>query len=181
MLSIWWDYEAVVYFELFPNNRTINSDVYCLQLVKLEEAIKEIRPEFAHSKKIVFDHDNARPHTSLATLTRLLEFGWEVMSHPPYSPDLAPSYYHLFRSLQNFLNGKNFSNNDDLKSHLAEFFCCQGPEILSARDHEVARKMAKGHRTEWKIFDRIKFIFCIEKMSFISHQKPKLLSCQPNI
>lgn len=29
MLSIWWDYKGVVYFELLPNNRTINSDVYC--------------------------------------------------------------------------------------------------------------------------------------------------------
>ncbi|CAK9801115.1 Mariner Mos1 transposase [Anthophora plagiata] len=60
------------------------------------------------------------PHTSLATRTKLLELGWEVMSHPPYSPDLAPSDYHLFRSLQNFLNGKNFSNNDDL--NLVQFF-----------------------------------------------------------
>ena len=68
-------------------------------------------------------------------------------------PDLAPSDYHLVRSLQNFLNGKSFSNNDDLKSHLAEFFCCYGAEILSAQDHEVTRKMGKGHRTEWKIFD----------------------------
>ena len=31
------------YFELLPNNRTINSDVYCQQLVKLKEAIKEKR------------------------------------------------------------------------------------------------------------------------------------------
>ena len=121
MLSIWWDCKGILYFELLPNNRTINSDVYCQQLVKLEEAIKEKRPELANRKGIVF-HDNATPRTSLATLTKLLELGWEVMSHPPYSPDLAPSHYHLFRSLQNFLNGKYVSNNDDLKSHLAEFF-----------------------------------------------------------
>ena len=88
------------------------------------------------------------------------------MSHPPFNPDFAPSDYHLFRSLQNFLNGKSFSNNDVIKSQLAEFVCCQGPEILSARDHEDTRKMAKGHRTEWKIFDGLKFIFCIEKIEF---------------
>ena len=97
-LSIWWDYKGVVYFGLLPNNRTINLDVYCQQLVKLEEAIKEKRPELANRKGIVFHHDDARLHTSLATRTKLLEFGWEVMSHPPYSPDLAPSDYHLFRS-----------------------------------------------------------------------------------
>ena len=48
ILSIWWDYKGVVYFELLPNNRTTNSDVYCQQLVKLEEAIKEKRPELAN-------------------------------------------------------------------------------------------------------------------------------------
>ncbi|CAK9834550.1 Mariner Mos1 transposase [Anthophora retusa] len=88
----------------------------------MEEAIKDKRPELANRKGIVFHHDNARPHTSLVTRTKLLELDWEVMSHPPYSPDLAPSDYHLFRSLQNFLNGKNFNNNDDLKSHLDQFF-----------------------------------------------------------
>jgi histone-lysine N-methyltransferase SETMAR len=70
----------------------------------------------------VFHHDNARPHTSLATRRKLLELDWEVMQHPPYSPDLAPSDYHLFRSLQNSLNGKTFTNDDDLKSHLVQFF-----------------------------------------------------------
>ncbi|KAK2580003.1 hypothetical protein KPH14_010768 [Odynerus spinipes] len=109
MLSIWWDYKGVVYFELLPSNRTINSNVCCQQLMKLEDAIKEKRPELANRKGIVFHHDNARPHTSLATRTKLLELGWEVMLHPPYSPDLAPSDYHLFRSLQNFLNSKNFN------------------------------------------------------------------------
>ena len=107
MLSMWWDYKGVEYFELLPNNRTISSDIYCQQLMKLVEAIKEKLPELANRKGIMFCHDNARPHKSLATRTKLLELGWEVMLHPPYSSDFAPSCYHLFRSLQNFLNGKN--------------------------------------------------------------------------
>ena len=37
ILLIWWNYKGVVYFELLPNNRTINSNVYCQQLVKLKE------------------------------------------------------------------------------------------------------------------------------------------------
>ena len=59
MLSIWWDYKCVVYFNLLQNNQTINSDVYCQQLVKLEEAIKEKKPELANRKGIVFHHDNS--------------------------------------------------------------------------------------------------------------------------
>ncbi|KAJ0182513.1 hypothetical protein K1T71_001882 [Dendrolimus kikuchii] len=47
-----------------------------------------------------------KPHTSLATQQKLSEFGWEVLMHLPYSPNLAPSDFHLFRSLQNSL-GKN--------------------------------------------------------------------------
>ncbi|GBP31033.1 Histone-lysine N-methyltransferase SETMAR [Eumeta japonica] len=43
-------------------------------------------------------------HTSLATLKILREFGWEVLMHPPYNPDLAPSDFHLLRSLQNSLD-----------------------------------------------------------------------------
>jgi len=40
----------------------------------------------------------------------------------PYSHDLAPSDYHLFRSLQNSLDEKNFPNPDAIKIHLERFF-----------------------------------------------------------
>lgn len=42
--------------------------------------------------------------------------------HPQYSPDLAPSDYHLFRPLQNSLNGRTFDKDEDIKSHLLQFF-----------------------------------------------------------
>lgn len=121
MLSVWWDWKGVVYFELLPRNQTINSDVHCRQLSKLNAAIKEKRPELANRKGVIFHHDNDRPHTSLVTRQKLLRLGWEVMLHPPYSPDIAPSDYHLFRSLQNFLNGKQFTNDNAIKSYLVQF------------------------------------------------------------
>ncbi|EZA51242.1 Histone-lysine N-methyltransferase SETMAR, partial [Ooceraea biroi] len=61
------------------------------------------------------------PHTSLVT-RQLLQLGWDVLPHPPYSSDLAPSDYHLFRSLQNSLNNVNFDSNEGVKNHLLQFF-----------------------------------------------------------
>lgn len=122
MLSVWWNWKGVVHFELLGRNETINSDVYCRQLSNLAEKIKEKEPALANRKGIVFHHDNARPHTSLVTRQKLTELNWEVLPHPPYSPDLAPSDYHLFRSLQNSLNGKNFDSDEAVENHLSRFF-----------------------------------------------------------
>ena len=117
MLSVWWDYKRIVYFKLLPLNRTINSVVYIEQLTKLNiNAVEEKRPELTNRKDVVFHHDNTRPHISLVIRQKLLELDWDVLPHPPYSPDLAPSDYFLFQSLQNSLNGKNFNNDDDIKS-----------------------------------------------------------------
>jgi len=56
---------------------------------------------------------------SHCTRQKLVQLGWDVLPHPPYSPDLAPSDYHLFRSLQNSLNEKNFDSLEAYKNHLA--------------------------------------------------------------
>ena len=94
MLSVWWDFKGIFCFELLPRNQTINSNVYCRQIMKLDKEIKAKRPKLATRKCVIFQQDNARPHTSLITRNKLLELGWEVMPHPPYSPDLAPSDYN---------------------------------------------------------------------------------------
>ncbi|GFU59394.1 mariner Mos1 transposase [Trichonephila clavipes] len=88
--------QSIVYFKLLPPNRTINSDVYIEQLTKLNNAVEEKRPELTNQKDVVFHYDNARPHTSLVTRQKLLELGWDILPHPPYSPDLAPSDYFCF-------------------------------------------------------------------------------------
>ena len=57
LLSVWWDYKGIVYFELLPLNRTINSVVYIEQLTKLNDAVEEKRPESTNRKGAVFHHD----------------------------------------------------------------------------------------------------------------------------
>ena len=96
MLSVWWDWKGVVFFEPLPMNQTINSDVYCRRLNKLNAEVKEKRPKLVIRKGVIFHHRNVIPHTSLATHQKLLRLGWEVTLHPPYSPDLASSDYYLF-------------------------------------------------------------------------------------
>ncbi|GFV57908.1 histone-lysine N-methyltransferase SETMAR [Trichonephila clavipes] len=77
------------------------------------------------SKGVVFLHHNARPHTANVTKTLLRGFGWDVFDHPPYSPDLAPSDFHLFLHLKSFLAGKHFNNDKELKENVSNWLKTQ--------------------------------------------------------
>ena len=122
MLSVWWDYKGIIYYELIPDNEMINSDKYCSQLDQLKLVIDKKRSALANRKGVIFHQDNARPHVSIRTQEKLRELGWDILIHPSYSPDLVPSDYHLFRSLQNTLNGKNFNCLGAVQNHISNFF-----------------------------------------------------------
>ena len=74
------------------------------------------------SSGIVLLHDNARPHTAAQTAQLLQQFRWEVFDHPPYSPDLAPSDYHLFMHLTKWLASQSFEDDDRLKTGVTTWF-----------------------------------------------------------
>ncbi|UYV66819.1 hypothetical protein LAZ67_4002984 [Cordylochernes scorpioides] len=79
-----------------------------------------LRPD--RQGQIILLHDNARPHVAQVVKAALQEFEWEVLQHPPYSPDLAPTDYHLFRSMSNHMRGTTFDEEEDLKTWLNNFF-----------------------------------------------------------
>jgi len=58
----------------------------------------------------LFLHDNTPAHRALAVRKKLAYLGFQCLDHPPYSPDLAPSNYHLFSGLKKQLKGRNFSS-----------------------------------------------------------------------
>ncbi|GFX79710.1 mariner Mos1 transposase [Trichonephila clavipes] len=115
--------------DLLPDITTINSEVHCHQLDKLNDALQQKRSELINRKGVVFHQDNARPHTNLVTHQKLLQLEWITMPQPLYSPDLAPSDYYLFRSLQNFLDGETFTSNEEVKNHLDQLFASNDQNI----------------------------------------------------
>lgn len=116
LLSVWWGTAGVIHWELLPSGKTINAAHYCQQLDTVAQKLE------GQKNRIFYLHDNAKPHIAKVTRQKLLELGWTVLPHPPYSPDLAPTDYHLFRSLTNSLGEKKFANEEDLKRFLDQFF-----------------------------------------------------------
>jgi len=49
---------------------------------------------------------NARPHASGAVSEILKKYGWQVLPHPPYSPDMSPPAFDLFPKLKKPFRGK---------------------------------------------------------------------------
>ena len=110
MCTVFWDRQGVILLDFLEPGATVNSDRYVETLTKLKARIARVRPE--KRETFCLQHDNARPHTSLKTMECVAKFGWTVLPHPPYSPDLAPSDFHLFAPLKNGLRGQRFPDND---------------------------------------------------------------------
>lgn len=52
-------------------------------------------------------------HTSLRSQDLNDSFGLDVIGHPPYSSDLAPSDFHVFCHLKHEFGGRHFDNDED--------------------------------------------------------------------
>ena len=130
MCTVFWDRKGVLLVDFLPQGNTC---VYCDTLKKLRCAIQN-KQRGMLSWGVVMIHDNACPHTAAAMQNLITTFGWEQFDHLPYSPDLAPSDFHLFLHLKSFLAGQQF-HDDEVKETL--------PHTLHRRRHH---SMMKGYK-----------------------------------
>lgn len=115
MASVFWDFRGIIHVDYLPKSHTINAAYYQGVLKDVHAAIKRKRPGLI-TKGVIFQQDNARPHTAQSTMALISELGWEVIPHPPYSPDLAPSDFHLFGPLKKHLSGTHFETDEGVKA-----------------------------------------------------------------
>ena len=125
MLSIWWNVRGIIHWELLPTGSTVTTNIYCQQLNRVQRKLN------GRQSKVYYLHDNARPHISKSTNKKLVELGWTVLPHPPYSPDFAPTDYHLFLSISNHLQEKEFDEERELKKFLQDFFSSKSQEFYA--------------------------------------------------
>ena len=65
-------------------------NIYAELLRELRQAIKSKRPGKL-TKSVLLHQDNAPALKSLVAMSAVHDCGFELIDHPPYSPDLAPS------------------------------------------------------------------------------------------
>ena len=89
----------------------MNGKYYANLLKQVRQSIKEKR----RGKTWDYASPGYAPvHTSRVAMDAVRECGYELLPHPPYSPDLAPSDFHLFPRLKKHLRGRRFDDDGEL-------------------------------------------------------------------
>jgi len=104
---IFWYQDGILLIVCLPKGQTIIAEYYSFLLVQLKDILKgKCHRKF--TKWISFLHDNAPAHQALATQKKMAYLGFQYLDHPPYSPDLTPSDYHLFPRLKKTIESSQF-------------------------------------------------------------------------
>ncbi|GBP47438.1 Mariner Mos1 transposase [Eumeta japonica] len=107
--------------------------------MRLSRPLKEKRLLYKQRHgKVILLHDNTQPHVAKPVKSYLETLQWEVLPHPPYSPNIASSHFHLFRSMAYGLADQCFHSYEEAKKWIyswiaskdmsffdAEFIYCQ--------------------------------------------------------
>jgi len=98
-----------------------NQLYYAELLGRFAAELQKIQPHLAKNK-VLFHLDNAPAHTSALAKAKLVELGYELLPHPPYSSDLAPSDFFLFPNLKKSLAGQKLASNEEVVAAIEAYF-----------------------------------------------------------
>ena len=144
MLCVWWNQKGVIYYELLKPGETVNTERYQQQMINLNQALCEKRPEYQKRQhEVILLHDNAPSHTAKLVKETIEAFGWEILSHSAYSPDLAPSDYHLFASMGHALAQQRFISYEDVQKWLDDWFSSKEQQFFWRGIHKLSNKWKK--------------------------------------
>jgi len=104
----------VLLVDYLPQKTTMTGPYYGEVLTNLRQAMNEKQRGILTRGPLLL-HDNSPAHMSRAEQVIVKEIGFEQLSHPPYSPDLTPSDFYLFRHLKQHLRGTRFFEDDELQ------------------------------------------------------------------
>jgi len=116
IIITFFDAKGIVHKEFVPTGQNVNFGFYCEVLRRLRENVRRRRPKLWREQTWRCHHDNAPSHTSVQTQQFLAKNKMAVIPHPPYSPDLAPCDFFLFRKTKLKLKGRRFDTIEEIQT-----------------------------------------------------------------
>ena len=102
--------------------RTVDGAHYAWQLGQVKATWLATRLVYLTEKGMILLHDNTSPHRSKLAKETIHRLEIDVLPHPAYSPDLAPTDFHHFHSLAHWLRGNNFITTEQATASAQAFF-----------------------------------------------------------
>ena len=101
------------FITIVDEGQTVNGPKYVEILGNLKVALIRKRPQLIQHGTLLL-HDNAPCHTLALTQQFLARNNMTQLSHPPYSPDMAPCDFWFFPRLKSPLKGRHFLDREEL-------------------------------------------------------------------
>ena len=117
MSTVWWSAANLIHCSFLNPGKTITSEKCAQQIDMMHKNLQHLQPALFNKVGPILPHDNAWPQVAQPTLQKLNELVYEVLPHPPYSPDLSPTDCHFFKHLKNLLQGKCFPRVRQILRH----------------------------------------------------------------
>lgn len=155
MATVFWDAEGILLIDYKDKGVSITGGYYASILERLKAAIKEKR-RGKLTKGVLLLHDNAPVHKSRIAMAALEKVGFEILAHPPYSPDLAPSDYYLFPNLKKELRGKKFSSDEEVKDAVSAYFADKNKTFFFEGIHKLIERSEKCIRVAGEYIEKEK-------------------------
>jgi hypothetical protein len=155
MLSIWCDCDRVICYHLLDKDEKINRFKYRSQLYLFDFIYKRSRANKLKDRVLWYHHGNASPHTAKITKTALRELGYNVLQQPPYSPDLAPSDYHLFRDLYIQIGNVKFQNINEVDKFILIWIQSKPKSFFEAGISSLQERYKKSIQVDGNYFQYI--------------------------
>ena len=108
MLTIFWDVNGPILVHFQEEGQTVTGARCSDMLVNELKPVIRSKRRGLLSKRVLLLHDNARPHTATHAVDTLRALKFEVLKHPPYSPDLAPLDFQLFGTMKEHLRVQKY-------------------------------------------------------------------------
>ena len=120
MATVFWEAKGIIMLDCLPKRSTITG-VYCANLLdQLRTATLEKRRDKL-SGGVLLQQDNVRVHTCKVAMDAVERNGYELIPHPAYLPDLAPSKFFLFPNLKKDIPGFHFQSDEEVVTAFEEW------------------------------------------------------------
>ena len=118
------------YVGLFIQEKYNNWSVLC----KIARSAEKRQPRKMLRKTlgVLLQQDNARVHTCKVAMDALERNGYELIPHPAYLPDLAPSDFFLFPNLKKDICGRHFRSDEEVMTEVEERINGKDPDFFSS-------------------------------------------------